>query len=300
MKVKIKDLKPNPFRDMRRYPIDENKVDMLRKSFLKTGFWDNIVGRKNSIGYEIAYGHHRLIALNKEFKKDFEIELQVKEISDPDMIRIMADENDEYYGASPSVINETVRVARDYLKEHPEEQPRPRAGTKNSTECQTIALFLGWKEHRIRESLEAIKDIDEGTIDKDTYERFKTQYQADAFRKTAKKVNLKPEEQKRVAKRIKDDKKGYRHFEQEMLKEKYGKKPKKQKDSIDISDFVSILAKDIESIELRLTDYIVVNFKYASGNSKTRLSNALKRLIKRMNELKTKNGGHEYEKLTSQ
>ncbi|NCC70925.1 glycosyltransferase, partial [bacterium] len=98
---------------------------------------------------------------------------------------------------------ESLRTKLDYLLEHPEEVtslvPRVESSKGFNPERVTysvIAKFLGWKEHRIRESLEAIKDIDEGTIDKDTYEGFKTQYQADAFRKTAKKVNLKPEEQK--------------------------------------------------------------------------------------------------------
>jgi len=101
MKVKLKLIKPNPYRDMKHYPIDEGKVDLLRESIRKTGFWDNIVARETEGKYEIAYGHHRLLALQKEFNPDKEIDLIIKGIDDADMIRIMADENDEYYGTSP-------------------------------------------------------------------------------------------------------------------------------------------------------------------------------------------------------
>ena len=68
MKVKIKDLKPNPFRDMKNYPINQEKIQSLTNSINETGFWDNILARKNNGNIEIAYGHHRLVVLKKLFK----------------------------------------------------------------------------------------------------------------------------------------------------------------------------------------------------------------------------------------
>ena len=43
MKVRIKDLVSNPFRDIKNYPIDLKKVESLAKSITETGFWDNIL-----------------------------------------------------------------------------------------------------------------------------------------------------------------------------------------------------------------------------------------------------------------
>ena len=42
---KIKDIRPNPFRQLDRYPLNQVKVDALRGSILTTGFWENIVAR---------------------------------------------------------------------------------------------------------------------------------------------------------------------------------------------------------------------------------------------------------------
>ena len=46
MKVQIKQLEPNPYRDMNNYPMDEAKVKSLIGSIQQTGFWDNILARK--------------------------------------------------------------------------------------------------------------------------------------------------------------------------------------------------------------------------------------------------------------
>ncbi|GAH85311.1 unnamed protein product [marine sediment metagenome] len=48
MKVKIKDLEPNPFRDMDHYPINPEKIESLKNSISQTGFWDNILARKSN------------------------------------------------------------------------------------------------------------------------------------------------------------------------------------------------------------------------------------------------------------
>ena len=52
MKVELKDIKPNPYRYINKgYPIDKAKVEKLRASIKRTGFWDNLVARKNKNGY---------------------------------------------------------------------------------------------------------------------------------------------------------------------------------------------------------------------------------------------------------
>ena len=63
MILKLKDILPNPFRDLRANPLIEDKIVELVGSIHLTGFWDNVVVRKNADGkYELAYGHHRLAA----------------------------------------------------------------------------------------------------------------------------------------------------------------------------------------------------------------------------------------------
>src|SRR5476649_782891 len=119
MKISLNELRPNPFREMTRYPIHREKVEALKASIRSTGFWDNVLARKASEGkhYELAYGHHRLQALHelvneKMLEPDFQMELPVRPLDDGTMIQIMANENVQEYRATAEVIDETVRVAR--------------------------------------------------------------------------------------------------------------------------------------------------------------------------------------------
>jgi len=50
MKVEIKKVNPNPYRDIKKYPINREKVDALKESIKRAGFWDNIVGRVKNGG----------------------------------------------------------------------------------------------------------------------------------------------------------------------------------------------------------------------------------------------------------
>src|SRR3990167_2465851 len=114
MKVQIKNLEPNPYRDMNNYPMDEAKVKSLIESIRQTGFWDNILSRKHGNKYQIAYGHHRLAAIREVFKSIDFVDIPVKELDDATMIKIMANENMEAWTALPRVIDETVRVTKQF------------------------------------------------------------------------------------------------------------------------------------------------------------------------------------------
>ena len=121
MKIKIKDLRPNPFRDMKNYPINEQKVESLVNSINQTGFWDNILARKENGQIQIAYGHHRLLALRKVMKGTDEVDIPIKSLDDANMLKIMANENMDEWKTNPAVIDETVKAAKKFLEEHPEE-----------------------------------------------------------------------------------------------------------------------------------------------------------------------------------
>lgn len=123
MKVKIKDLKPNPHRDLPTYPIDKDKVRNLVNSIDETGFWDNLLARNNVTELnpdgevQLMYGHHRLFALWEKYGKDSEkeVDIPVKEFSDIQALKILAEENNDYYLTNIKVINETIRRVWEYL-----------------------------------------------------------------------------------------------------------------------------------------------------------------------------------------
>src|ERR1035437_6163342 len=109
MKLKFKDVLSNPYRDLKGNPLRKEKIAELVASIKTTGFWDNVVVRKNKAGkYELAYGHHRVAAAieAKEESADF----IVKDLSDALMIQIMDNENREVYASSPKSMIEAVKA----------------------------------------------------------------------------------------------------------------------------------------------------------------------------------------------
>ncbi len=110
MKVAINDIKPNPFRHMERYPILRPKVEALKESYKTTTFWDNLVARRVNGEIELAYGHHRLTALEEMFEPDHEVILIERDLTNQQMIQIMARENMDDFGHNISVTHETVRA----------------------------------------------------------------------------------------------------------------------------------------------------------------------------------------------
>ena len=205
MKIKVKDLKPNPYRDIEHYPIDRVKVQNLKDSIEQSGFWDNILARKINGEIQIAYGHHRDVAL-KELGIE-EIDIPVKDIDDATMIQIMANENMEQWDTNQSVINETVKVARDFLnaelakyetiKDLPSHLINLLDGArvedfsrlKSKGVGQTIILkFLGkgWKQWMIQEALD---NLNEKIIDRKTSETFNTPTQVQEFKRAIRIIN---------------------------------------------------------------------------------------------------------------
>ena len=112
MKVKLKNVLPNPFRDIDAYPILQSKIENLKKSISSTGFWDNIVARQTPDGkkIEIAYGHHRVEALRAMYPDTKEFDFIIKDFDDAQMIRSMADENMQEWGHDSGIERETVKA----------------------------------------------------------------------------------------------------------------------------------------------------------------------------------------------
>ncbi len=198
----IKDIKPNPFRHMDRYPIRREKVAALRESLRSTGFWDNVVARSNDGKAEIAYGHHRLVALKEEYGPNHKVELIIRPLSDDIMLQMMARENMEEWGTSASVEHETIRAVveacadgRIHLPAVPSKTPQsqirhapsfvpgadvPRARAEHSYTVQTLAQYIGWlkpsgdPQEKVYSALTALQFIEEGLLKESDFEGLTT------------------------------------------------------------------------------------------------------------------------------
>lgn len=110
--LKLQDVFPNPFRDLKSNPLHQKKITALVESIDATGYWENIEGRISDGKFQIAYGHHRLEALKIKHKgePDRTFEFKARELSDSDMIQRMIRENNETYGSDLCFVIESVRA----------------------------------------------------------------------------------------------------------------------------------------------------------------------------------------------
>lgn len=275
MKVKISELRPNPFRNIEHYPIDTEKVKTLVASIGQTGFWDNILARKEDGQIQIAYGHHRLAALKQAMKPSDTVDIPVKSLDDATMLKIMANENMDEWKTSPGVIDETVRATRDFLKKHPEElrkllscateqDKRARLGTP------AIAEFLGWDKFRVRYALERLGLIDEGIVEPEAIRNLPTERAARDFVKAVKQFKTKPTsaQQKRAAETIVAMEKGERGegpVRAALLDEMLPTKARKAQKLQDFSEVIARIAKLISQLSGELDTLIEYKAEFNSS-----------------------------------
>jgi hypothetical protein len=236
MKVAVKNIKINPFRNLDNYIIQRERVEALKNSIQETGWWDNILARPTENGsVQIAYGHHRLVALQELGVK--EVDIPVKELDDATMLKIMANENMEDWKASPAVVNETVAEVKKFLDEKVRNsnsfsQFKARvsksihalfgnAGTyeqvkKNGVGWKAILAFLGknWKAWMVQEALSVLKEDAKAkaappekrktlaTVDKKAYESFETVARARKFKQAVKRHKIPLKDQPGLAKAL--------------------------------------------------------------------------------------------------
>jgi len=281
MKVKITDLNPNPFRDMKNYPIDEAKVESLINSINETGFWDNILARKQNGQIQIAYGHHRMIALQRLFKPEDTVDIPVKDVSDSAMVQIMANENHQSWGTLPRVTNETVKVTKQYLESHPEivtnlSSVEERFRSKNyPVGAKVISEFLGknWKTTRIQHSLEQLglmetDETHEKHLDKKAINALPTERSARNFTRAVKQIkNITPQQQRRAAEKMVSGTHnlGESAAKKTLLEEKHSfKKDKTEKKQIEFSDFIDECRKDMDKLNRKFAELLKFKAEFNS------------------------------------
>ncbi len=100
VKVALKNLHANPYRDIENYPISRKKVDSLKESYKTVDLWPSIIARKVKSGYEIAFGHHRRAAAIELWGEDQEVDVIVMDLDNDQMLVMMANENSEDWGSN--------------------------------------------------------------------------------------------------------------------------------------------------------------------------------------------------------
>ena len=112
IKIELKKIKPNPYRDFDLHPIKEDTLNELVSS-IEEGDLENkhFLVRKVEDGYELVHGHHRFAAL-QQLKQKY-LEAEVIEADDDDMVLRMVRENAYQTGQSlPATLDLVAAIAR--------------------------------------------------------------------------------------------------------------------------------------------------------------------------------------------
>jgi ParB-like chromosome segregation protein Spo0J len=99
-------IRPNPFRDFDLHPIDAEQVEKLKASIEADGFWASVVARRVAGEYQIAFGHHRIEAARQLGRQEAPIE--VRDLSDWQMVRMLASENATQRGSTAAACLDAV------------------------------------------------------------------------------------------------------------------------------------------------------------------------------------------------
>lgn len=117
MKINVKDIEYNRFRDLDLNPINPDHVDVLADSITELGFFSGITVRPLRGGkYEAAAGHHRFEAARQAGIKM--LEAVVQDYTDEQMVQIMVKENATQRGGNAlATLDSVAATARVIAKQ---------------------------------------------------------------------------------------------------------------------------------------------------------------------------------------
>lgn len=286
--ISLEDIEPNPFRDMKRYPIDEEKLDALKASFQNDAPWKSshwmVREHPTKKGkYQLHFGHHRYQALKDLGCKEWRF--AVENVDDATMLKRMANENGETYANDADVAIETIYAIKKFLETELQKYPDYKTfmtsesaghnfplidsmcSFRNTKKClkpggfgvgkETIYAFLGgdgvsqWSFWTIRTSLEVIRQPDKDPkVSKKAMSEFPTMSTRREFQLQVKKHGIPKDKQVNLAKKLKD--KGKRQIQKAIR----AAAPKTK-------DISQQMEEEFEGIvnQARLLEEIVLGFK---------------------------------------
>lgn len=156
MKIKLKDLNPNPFKQkINGGKLNQEKIEKLKESIKSDGFWAGIMCRQTDSGYQIPFGHHRVESAKQVLGKDYVVDIPILELSDEQMVRMLANENSMQNEEFAIYQVDTVVMARDFLQSD-DSVVSSKKTHKETIGAREIAKFLGeknWSHDKVQQYL---------------------------------------------------------------------------------------------------------------------------------------------------
>ena len=124
MKIKINQLKPNPFKkQIAKGRLDEDQVKRIMSNMKELGLMGALPVFKKGNDYHLINGHHRTEALKRQFGKNHEVEVVVHNYSEEQVLRGMIVENLTQRANDFKEEVENLKAIKGYLKKNVAVQP---------------------------------------------------------------------------------------------------------------------------------------------------------------------------------
>lgn len=217
IKIMLKEISKNPFRNFEINPIRKEKVERLEKEIADHGHERKLRVRKKGDEYQLVDGHHYLEAMKNLHGDNHEIEVTLGDYSDRLMHLNLVGENDEIWNHSIRDIDEGVFEARKELERMKAENSKEfrdyaqslfsrveenKEKQRVSIGAPLISAYLKWPQKKVEESLTRLNAFEEKIIDAHSIYRFPTENSAMTFFRLAKLEKIHLKEQERLAHEI--------------------------------------------------------------------------------------------------
>jgi hypothetical protein len=124
MKLKLSQLKPNPFKkEIHQGKLSQEQVNRIKANIKELGLMGAFPVFKRGSDYFLVNGHHRQEALKQEYGKDFEVECVIHDYTDDKALRGMVIENLTQRNDDFKENVENLVAIRNWLKKNAVREP---------------------------------------------------------------------------------------------------------------------------------------------------------------------------------
>jgi hypothetical protein len=119
MKLKLSELRPNPFKkQISNGELNKEQVDKIKANIKELGFFGSLPVFKKDDKYYLIAGHHRTQALKEVYGKDWEVEVVVSNYNEDQIARGMVIENLTQRTDDYRELNANIVFVKNYLKDN--------------------------------------------------------------------------------------------------------------------------------------------------------------------------------------
>ena len=130
MQIKIKDLKPNPYKkQINEGKYNDTQLEELTLNLDELGLMGAIPVVNINSKYHLVNSHHRIEALRRKFGENFEVAVTVHKYNDDQLLRGMVIENLSQRGGDFKEESENIKVVEEYLNNNPKMLEAVRTST---------------------------------------------------------------------------------------------------------------------------------------------------------------------------